>query len=86
MYAINKDLEHIPSAEATRRIALVDLDWGRMRAVDIFALLRSFMPKTGRQAAAESTAAATLAGWETLVPPAGWSGSRSTRPTMGWRR
>lgn len=31
-----------------RRVALVDLDWSRVRAVDIFAVLKSFLPEGGR--------------------------------------
>ena len=34
--------------DATHRIAVVDLDWEHVRAVDIFATLRSFLPKGGR--------------------------------------
>lgn len=34
--------------DATSRIALVDLDWEHIRAIDIFAALRSFVPKDGR--------------------------------------
>lgn len=31
----------------TARLAVVDLDWGRMRAADIFAVLQSFVPAKG---------------------------------------
>jgi len=34
--------------EATSRLAVVDLDWDHVRAVDIFAVLRSFVPSGGR--------------------------------------
>ncbi|PRW59387.1 Pre-rRNA-processing esf1 [Chlorella sorokiniana] len=33
--------------DATRRLAAVDLDWDHVRAVDILAVLRSFVPKGG---------------------------------------
>ena len=33
--------------DATPRLAAVDLDWEHLRAVDILALLRSFLPKGG---------------------------------------
>ena len=32
----------------TRRLAAVDLDWSRMRAVDVFAVLQSFVGKKGQ--------------------------------------
>ncbi|GAB4817011.1 hypothetical protein N2152v2_004057 [Parachlorella kessleri] len=38
----------VPLSEATRRLAVVDLDWAHIRAVDILAVLRSFLPKGGR--------------------------------------
>ena len=31
--------------DATHRLACVDLDWDHVRAVDILAVLRSFLPK-----------------------------------------
>jgi len=34
-------------SEATARLAVVDLEWRRMRAVDILAVLQSFLPKGG---------------------------------------
>jgi hypothetical protein len=37
----------IPSVDATRRLAVVDLDWGAVRAVDIMVVLRSFLPRGG---------------------------------------
>jgi hypothetical protein len=46
--AANPD-ERVPTAEsATPRLALVDLDWDRTRAVDVLAVLRSFAPASGR--------------------------------------
>lgn len=39
--------EEVPTSEATPRLALVDLEWDRMRAVDILAVLRSFLPPGG---------------------------------------
>ena len=33
--------------DATRRLAAVDLDWDHVRAVDILAVLRSFVPQGG---------------------------------------
>ncbi|KAG2482679.1 hypothetical protein HYH03_018414 [Edaphochlamys debaryana] len=41
--ALNPD-EDIPPQDETRRLALVDLDWDAVRAVDILAVLRSFVP------------------------------------------
>ena len=40
--------EPIPLGDETSRLAVVDLDWSRLRAVDIMAVLRSFLPKAGR--------------------------------------
>ncbi|CAI5522567.1 unnamed protein product, partial [Closterium sp. Naga37s-1] len=34
--------------EATRRLALVNMDWDNVRAVDILVVLRSFVPPGGR--------------------------------------
>ena len=42
--AANPD-EDIPVAEETHRLAVVDLDWDKIRAVDILAVLRSFLGK-----------------------------------------
>lgn len=42
--AANPD-EHIPDSEETARLAIVDLDWDKIRAVDILAVLRSFLAK-----------------------------------------
>ena len=36
--------EHIPRGKATRRLAVIGLDWTTTRAVDIFACLDSFCP------------------------------------------
>ncbi|GMH42843.1 hypothetical protein BSKO_10762 [Bryopsis sp. KO-2023] len=46
-YAGNPE-EEIPSGEATRRLAVVDLDWENIRAVDILNVMRSFLPTGGR--------------------------------------
>ena len=40
--AANPD-EHIPDSAETHRLAIVDLDWDKIRAVDILAVLRSFL-------------------------------------------
>ncbi len=37
----------IPLVESTRRLAVVDLDWTAVRAVDILVVLRSFLPRGG---------------------------------------
>ena len=37
--------ERIPAGNETRRLALVDLDWDHVRALDILAVLRSFLAK-----------------------------------------
>lgn len=37
----------IPEGEATRRLAVVNLDWDQIRAEDIFTLLHAFKPLTG---------------------------------------
>lgn len=42
--AANPD-EHIPDSDETHRLAIVDLDWDKIRAVDILAVLRSFLGK-----------------------------------------
>ena len=42
--AANPD-EHIPDSDETHRLAIVDLDWDKIRAVDILAVLRSFLAK-----------------------------------------
>lgn len=42
--AANPD-EHIPEAEETSRLAVLDLDWDRIRAADILVVLRSFLDK-----------------------------------------
>lgn len=39
--------EDIPLVDGTRRLAVVDLDWQHVRAVDILVVLRSFTPKGG---------------------------------------
>ena len=40
--AANPD-ETIPESDETNRLAIVDLDWDKIRAVDILAVLRSFL-------------------------------------------
>lgn len=37
--------ERIPEGDESARLALLDLDWDHMRAVDILAVLRSFLAK-----------------------------------------
>ena len=44
--AANPD-EAIPEAEETSRLAVLDLDWERIRATDILVVLRSFLDKVG---------------------------------------
>ncbi|KAH9109311.1 hypothetical protein LEN26_006558 [Aphanomyces euteiches] len=39
--------EDIPLGEETKRIAIMNCDWSRMRAVDLFALFESFLPASG---------------------------------------
>lgn len=46
--AIHPVAEQIPESDETRRIAVVDLDWSRIRAVDLFAVLSSFLPTGGK--------------------------------------
>jgi hypothetical protein len=41
--------EDIPKGDATSRLAAVNLDWDNIRAVDIFAVLQSFIPTTSDQ-------------------------------------
>lgn len=40
--------EEIPMGEVSRRIAAVNLDWDNIRATDIMAVARSFIPPSGR--------------------------------------
>ncbi|KXL50033.1 hypothetical protein M433DRAFT_154189 [Acidomyces richmondensis BFW] len=40
--------EEIPMGEVSRRIAAVNLDWDNIRATDIMAVARSFIPANGR--------------------------------------
>lgn len=40
--AANPD-EHIPDGQESARLAIVDLDWDRIRAVDILVVLSSFL-------------------------------------------
>ena len=44
--AANPD-EEVPLADETRRLAVLDLDWAHVRAVDVLAVLRSFVPRGG---------------------------------------
>lgn len=44
----NEELEHIPRGNATKRLAIIGLDWSVTRAVDILASLGSFCP-TGKR-------------------------------------
>ena len=47
-YAANPN-EQVPMLEdSTKRLACLDMDWGNVRAVDILAVLRSFVPDGGR--------------------------------------
>ena len=39
--------QQVPVGEATRRIALVNMDWDQMRATDIYVVLHGFKPLTG---------------------------------------
>ncbi|OQR82961.1 pre-rRNA-processing protein ESF1 [Achlya hypogyna] len=39
--------EDIPMGEETKRIAIMNCDWSRMRAVDLYALFQSFVPASG---------------------------------------
>lgn len=40
-------IRDVPEGEATRRLAMVNLDWDQIRADDIFTLLHAFKPLTG---------------------------------------
>lgn len=42
-----EEKEDIPLGEQTKRFAVLNCDWSRIRAVDIFALCQSFAPATG---------------------------------------
>lgn len=43
----DEEKEDIPLGEQTKRFAVLNCDWSRIRAVDIFALCQSFAPATG---------------------------------------
>jgi hypothetical protein len=43
----DEDKEDIPTGEETTRFAVMNCDWTRIRAVDLFALFQSFAPATG---------------------------------------
>ncbi|CAI5740696.1 unnamed protein product [Peronospora destructor] len=44
---VKDEEEEIPMGEETKRFAVLDCDWTRIRAVDLFALCQSFAPATG---------------------------------------
>uniref|UniRef100_A0A6N2M125 Uncharacterized protein n=1 Tax=Salix viminalis TaxID=40686 RepID=A0A6N2M125_SALVM len=45
----NVEVENVPVVEeGTRRLAIVNMDWRHVRAVDLFVVLRSFLPKGGQ--------------------------------------
>ncbi|CAH0489145.1 unnamed protein product [Peronospora farinosa] len=44
---IKDEKEEIPMGEETKRFAVLNCDWTRIRAVDLFALCQSFAPATG---------------------------------------
>ncbi|KAG2763368.1 hypothetical protein PC129_g6757 [Phytophthora cactorum] len=45
--AAKEEEENIPMGEETKRFAVLNCDWTRFRAVDLFALCQSFAPATG---------------------------------------
>ncbi|KAG3118905.1 hypothetical protein PI124_g11569 [Phytophthora idaei] len=45
--AAKEEEENIPMGEETKRFAVLNCDWTRIRAVDLFALCQSFAPATG---------------------------------------
>ncbi|KAG7383320.1 pre-rRNA-processing protein esf1 [Phytophthora pseudosyringae] len=45
--AAKEEEEDIPMGEETKRFAVLNCDWTRIRAVDLFALCQSFAPATG---------------------------------------
>ena len=47
--------------DATSRLAVVNCDWEQVRAVDLLAVLRSFVPSGGRLRTLTRTLALTLA-------------------------
>ncbi|KAI9473738.1 MAG: hypothetical protein EXX96DRAFT_487694 [Benjaminiella poitrasii] len=40
-------IQHIPEGEETSRLALVNMDWDKIKAVDIYKVLNNFKPDTG---------------------------------------
>ena len=45
--ATDEPAEDIPMGEETKRFAIMNCDWSRMRAVDLYALFESFVPAGG---------------------------------------
>lgn len=44
-----EEAEKVPTTtDGTRRIAMMNMDWEHIKAVDLFMLMRSFLPKGGR--------------------------------------
>lgn len=43
-----EEIEVIPRGRATRRLAVMGLDWSMVRAVDLLACVKGFVPKGGR--------------------------------------
>jgi hypothetical protein len=41
--------EEVPKGDASHRLAIVNLDWDNIRAVDILAVLQSFIPTTSQE-------------------------------------
>jgi len=45
---VQKDTDEIPLGDVTSRLAVVNLDWDHVRAIDLMATLISFVPAGGR--------------------------------------
>ena len=44
-----EEAEKVPTTtDGTRRFAMMNMDWEHIKAVDLFMLMRSFLPKGGR--------------------------------------